>query len=770
MPKWLCTMVCTLLIRRCLVTGLLLLAIGASHALTLGRTRGAVLIGQPLNVDVLLALATDESVSALCLEADVFHADTLVSASKVSVATVAAGAGQAVLRIRSQALVDEPFVILFVRAGCAEKVTRRYVLLADVVNDASSPGVTIAPAVVPALVAPPIALPLTPPLTASASAAPQPGLPRAAVATKPSVVAQAAGASAAAPVPATVPRRRSAKPASVTPRATETARLVAQKTAPSAAAQSRPRSTTAKAKQIPNPPTARLVIDPLELVAERNPVLKLSPEMLSTPTENVQQRAATAALWRALNTQPLDLLRDLERIERLEAQANTVRIQNTQQQERIAALSGQLQKAQAERYDNPLIYALYSLLGLALAGSGYFWWRSRRAVMSDPAWWLAQKNQPAADDGWTPSRPASPAVEASVAKPQSAKPQARPEAAGLQRKAPNEPVVAGASGDLDLDLSKPALRTRARAGLSRPQLEAVASAAAASDFGHSQPGRAVNAEELIDVQQQADFFVSLGQYDQAINVLKDHIKDSVQTSAVAYLDLLQIYHSIDRRVDYSLLRDEFQKVFNAHAPKFADFGVRTRGLESYFVAMARIQALWPSPKVLDVIEESIFRKPGEADGEAFDLEAYRDLILLHTLVKTLMEDDKSDGGRVARSSDTRASPELPGIGAQRSSNAMPSGFVSTDIQPLPATADQAPPKPTEAEPEMAPDLFKPPASMRLGLDFDLSKLDSLGPAAAPEPGLVPSATFHGDLAGEPLAFEHVAERSKQADLPDNPSA
>ncbi len=147
----------TLLFRRYLVTGLLLLAIGTSHALTLGRTRGVVLIGQPLNVEVLLTLSTGETTSALCLEADVFHADTLVATSKVSVATVAAGAGQAVLRIRSQAVVDEPFVMLFVRAGCTEKVTRRYVLLADVAGDAGAAGVTITPVVVPATVGPSIA-------------------------------------------------------------------------------------------------------------------------------------------------------------------------------------------------------------------------------------------------------------------------------------------------------------------------------------------------------------------------------------------------------------------------------------------------------------------------------------------------------------------------------------------------------------------------------------------------------------------------------------
>ena len=38
--------------------------------------------------------------------------------------------------------------------------------------------------------------------------------------------------------------------------------------------------------------------------------------------------------------------------------------------------------------------------------------------------------------------------------------------------------------------------------------------------------RMVKAEELVDIQQQADFFMSLGQADQAIEVLREtHIRE-----------------------------------------------------------------------------------------------------------------------------------------------------------------------------------------------------------------------------------------------------
>lgn len=742
-------MVFNLLTHRRLVTVLLLLTVSASHALTLGRTRGAVLIGQPLNIEVQLTLANGETASDFCFEADVFHADTLVPPSKVSVTTATAGAGQALLRIRSQAVVDEPFVMLFVRAGCAEKVTRRYVLLADVASELSAPPITVSPATLPA--------------AASTGRLPSPDSPqgKTVASAEASVPAQIGVVNQTTAKPVAKARPGSAKSASTLALGTETATPSAQKAL--AAAQSGSRSGSAKAKNIVKPQTARLVIDPLEQVAERAPVLKLSTEMLSTPAENNQQRAALAGLWRALSAQPLDLLRDIERLDRLEAQANTTRIQNTQQQERINALSLQVQTLQAERYSNPLIYALCGVLALALASAAYFWRRSRHGGISGRAWWLAQKNESVMSEQWPPSRPVGLVREA----------QARAEAKGLQHKAVNVPEAVSPSNNLDFDLSKAARRTSARSDPPMSRHFATAPSLDATDSGHSQLGRAVNAEELIDVQQQADFFVSLEQYDQAISVLKDHIKDSVQTSALAYLDLLQIYHSLDRKVDYSLLRDEFQKVFNAHAPAFADFGVRTRGLESYAIAMARIQALWPSSKVLDVIEESIFRKPGEADGEAFDLEAYRDMVLLHTLVKTLMEFDKLDSVRPSVRTVAPAATAKASRKTQRDGKANPVGYPSTDVQPLSATVEQASSQRSGTELEITQDLYKPPASMRLGLDFDLSKLDAIKPSTAPAiaPNLTPSSSA-SDMAlpDLQLALEPIEKTTEQAVLPNRPNA
>jgi len=100
------------------------------------------------------------------------------------------------------------------------------------------------------------------------------------------------------------------------------------------------------------------------------------------------------------------------------------------------------------------------------------------------------------------------------------------------------------------------------------------------------------------VQQQADFFVSLGDHEQAIQVLRQHLAESHEPSPLAYLDLLKLYHKLDRRDDYERLRKDFNRVLNADAPSFEHFSEGSRSLEDYEVHSAasspygRSRACW----------------------------------------------------------------------------------------------------------------------------------------------------------------------------------
>src|SRR5574337_1504793 len=176
--------------------------------------------------------------------------------------------------------------------------------------------------------------------------------------------------------------------------------------------------------------------------------------------------------------------------------------------------------------------------------------------------------------------------------------------------------------------------------------------------------RAVNAEELLDIQQQADFFVSLGQHEQAIELLRQHIDDNAGTSPLAYLDLLSIYHRFELHDDYDRLRAEFTRIFNVQVPPFEEFSaVAGAGLEAYPSELARIEALWPTPAVVDLIESFIFNRPdavaGSSDLEPFAPEAYRELLLLFAIAKELAGEQGAHTHRVQRAVAEIAADSVP---------------------------------------------------------------------------------------------------------------
>ena len=77
------------------IVGVALLCVAfSSEALTLGRIRGAALIGKPLDMVVPVQLDVGEDATSLCFDAEVFHADTRQDTSRVRVVVEATGLPQ----------------------------------------------------------------------------------------------------------------------------------------------------------------------------------------------------------------------------------------------------------------------------------------------------------------------------------------------------------------------------------------------------------------------------------------------------------------------------------------------------------------------------------------------------------------------------------------------------------------------------------------------------------------------------------------------------
>lgn len=548
-----------------LLGALLMSAAVHSAAMSLGRIRGATLVGRPLDVTLSAQLDGTETLSAACVAVDVFFGDTQIPEGKVRIVTSQGASGEALIRIRTSASVDEPVVTLYVREGCLQKNARKYVLLAEVAGENTSPLPVVGGEAVATVPMP--------------TATTMPGVPGAGNAK--ATAAQASSASRTGKASKARPEKNSS-----------TAGVEAQSAASAAPLLPAPAARVAgRAAPEPVPKTrSRLKLDPIDLAAERDPVLRSSPELLTEPSADAQQRAAAAALWQALNAQPQDMARDNQRLKALEADVAGMLAQSQKTEKAVMDMRGQLEQARGERYNNWLVYALYAFLAVSLLVIAALWMRTRQHSQraNRGSWW-----------GKEFSEDSTPYMT---------------EGAGVSGKAllrggrADESVSVGPLPDsmVDFDPSEP---------FSEPPRSASSSAArprpAESRFppeflpslsGISSMPRIVNAEELFDVQQQADFFLSLGRPDKAVDVLRHHIMDNVETSALIYLDLFDLYHSLGRRDDYDALRTDFNKTFNAKVPAFDEYTTDTHDLEFYTTALSRIEALGQRPRYLTYLK------------------------------------------------------------------------------------------------------------------------------------------------------------------------
>jgi hypothetical protein len=206
----------------------------------------------------------------------------------------------------------------------------------------------------------------------------------------------------------------------------------------------------------------------------------------------------------------------------------------------------------------------------------------------------------------------------------------------------------------------------------------------------------LGSEALLDIRQQAEFFVSLGQTERAVRILKKQIEESDEPNPFVYLDLLSIFHSLSMKTEFQQVRADFNLLFNGQVPEFAFFKNEGKALDAYPDVMSRITALWATPKVLEVIESCIFHDPQAVRPSSFDLAAFRDLLLLHGVAQS---------GLLLH----------PLAGAQPKADAAASGAAqaraAVNFADLSALAN--------------------PHSHELDLDLDLSDSAAESPAAAP---------------------------------------
>ena len=619
------------------------MAVAGAWALALGGGRGTVVLGAP--VDLSFDIQPDEGVdvAASCVTARLMAGDTPIADAKVRVQPWPDMRGRSpAVRVQALVAMDEPVLTVTLSAGCAGKVTRTYTFLTELPATVARSAAPVDVARLSSLPGAAANAPRTEPRTAP-STRPAPAEPvanRAAPVVPPSASSSAGVPLATRPAPrptAAPPRvRKAAQPPVATPKA---------------------------------PTQARLVVEPLDdLWLERPVPLRTSPTLQAAPSdESSAQRAQAAALWKSLNAQPEDLGRDADRLKALEADMAALRKQADQDRASAAQVRQQLEQALEERFPATVVYALGGLLLAALLLLAWLWtrlrggadksmraWRDSVAVMKRRDAVLAAQEDELGltqhpDDTWQPPETLPPATP--------------------------EPASARVS---DLRSGAVPLTATFVDTLPRPDDRAFPPEGPSAEAGP--PGQnIVSPEELFDIQQQAEFFISVGEHQQAIDVLKKHIAERGDASPLAYLELLRLYHTLSRVGEFGHLRTQFMNAFNAQVPEFAGFRRTGRMLYHYTDALAAIEAEWTSPSVQALLESFLFRRQSGEIVERFDLAAYDELLLLLAIAQTTPPSAR--GAPAPRKRTTPLGPERLEIEVAQAPPASPEPAVD------PASAD-----------------------------------------------------------------------------------
>lgn len=550
-------------------------------AIGFGQATPSTVLGRPLEFRVVVRLAAGETLDPACVRAAVTVGDALVPGAGVGTLVTTGPDDTAVVRVRTLMRIDEPVVSVQVEAGCTQRVARRYTVFAD-------PPAAVVP--VEAAVLPDAAS------WAASSPAPTPEVPSAAVPERVAAAEPAPVRAAPAPAPSQAaprPRKpRRADPASV-----------AERPAP----RPRPRLRLDAPAEPPPPAPPALSEESLLLVEQANEAVKAAI-------------AAASASQR--------------RIVALEDSVRQLGAAAAEQRELVEALRQQAgQTDAAGRWTGPLALAALVLAALA----AWLWLRLRELERERRRGWLAAAQSPAAPQA--PPVPPPPSQVPLLVERGGRNVNAGVLGAGLA------PVHQPTPSELpDPTPTRPQAAPPRHASAERPMPpmeQTQPLIAAQAPAGGEAESRAVTAEELIDLEQQAEFFVVLGQDESAIELLVAHLRDSGGASPLPYLKLLDIYRRLGDHEAYERTRDRFNQRFNAHAPSWDASGGDGRGLEDYPAVIRWIQRVWPKPlDAMAELESLLFRRDG---GELFELAAYRELLLLYALARDLL--DAEPGGK-----------------------------------------------------------------------------------------------------------------------------
>ena len=342
----------------------------------LGASKGSAVFGRPLDLSIPVRFDTPLEDPFNCFSADIFQADTKFDAGRVRInVTPAANGLDAVVRIRSNTAVVEPWAKVILRNNCGAKVTRQYDFLTDFVADMpaiASPTESVATNNLPTSIAG--NTPTKQSTQAATVSNTLPILPSTPVSNWSVQRAQASvQANAQTNIQAT---NQASVQAPAKPRRTVKPNVVEPKPTSIAAA---PANALDKVAQMGQ---SRLKMETFELTDERQVLLKLSTAMMASTgmrsLEEIQALAQATAVWRAINGMPVLAAATVAQPAPPPVINPAVAIVQTKPTAIV--------KDGKYAFSNPIVYGLMGLLALTLACIAWLWFHVRRGTQPGYGW------------------------------------------------------------------------------------------------------------------------------------------------------------------------------------------------------------------------------------------------------------------------------------------------------------------------------------------------------------------------------------------------
>ena len=557
-------------------------------AVGFGRLVNVTTLGQSLDVSVALGADVNEQITSNCVSADVVVGDSALPQPAVRTRLEPAGSsGARVLRVTTTVRIHEPIVHVTVSVACPSRVSRQFVVFVDPPLTAFEPGIPMAEPV--AVAAAPVAAASAAPIAAPSEPMPVRGEDG------------APGASAVAPLPGPV----------ATPPARLTARSAASKAASAKAAAARRSQAAARKARRASALDARSRSVPRLQLERGSAALSVAPIAATAPA--LVASAASPTPVAASATGPTDVERTAElqqeAIRSLQQRLEKLQAESEASGKSIAQLQARLEKAEASRSTGWLGYVLAAVAAALLLWIGLLIGRRASAARRGPTWWNADATSvPSAPTGAVTNRGFVPGAMASL-----------PETVEIPDDTPTtDPIPL-----VTTEVLSPA-NPLGQFGDSVAPLEAA-------PVAEPSPAVLLTADELIDLEQQAAFFVALGQDDSAVDLLNDSLRSHGGASPLPHLTLLEIHRRRGERDAYERIRERFERRFDVPAPAWADAPV-AGAIDDHAQVMRQIESVWTDPTAAMRLIESLLVSSDRTHAP-FDLSTFADLQFLYLFAR-----------------------------------------------------------------------------------------------------------------------------------------